>query len=115
VVRSGFFLPCVSAIPGNRLSLRIVHDQEQFTQEILPLEFELYYRATPVCGDYWSGEVEIAKQSSPLFSSTLGSQWRCVYRYCLSNPHTSGPLDWSINPIARELGCAKLSAFIPGC
>lgn len=114
VIRFGLFLPWVSAVHGNRLYLRIIHEQDQFLQQIQPLDFELSHSIDPVYGDYWSVEVDITGHPPPLPQSAWGSPGRYVYRYCLSNPNTSGPIDWIIDPFAREFGIGKLSAFTLG-
>jgi 1,4-alpha-glucan branching enzyme len=114
VVRFGLFLPWVSAAHGNRLFLKIIHEKDQFLQQIQPLEFELSHSLDPVYGDYWSVEVDIANHPPPLPESAWGSPGRYVYRYSLSNPNTSGPIDWIIDPFAREFGVGKLSAFTLG-
>lgn len=114
VVRFGLFLPWVSAAHGNRLFLKIIHEKDQFLQQIQPLEFELSHSLDPVYGDYWSVEVDIPGHPHPLPESAWGSPGRYVYRYSLSNPNTSGPIDWIIDPFAREFGVGKLSAFTLG-
>ena len=114
VVRFGLLLPWVAAGDGNRLYLKIIHEQDQFRQEIQPLEFELSHSTHPLYGDYWSGEVNIADVPRPHPQSAWGSPGRYVYRYSLSNPNSAGPIDWIIDPFAREFGVGKLSAFTLG-
>lgn len=114
VVRFGLLLPWVSTVHGNRLYLKIIHEQDQFLQQIQPLEFELSHSLDPIYGDYWSGEVDIAGHPPPVPQSAWGSPGRYVYRYCLSNPNAAGPIDWIIDPFAREFGVGKLSAFTLG-
>jgi maltooligosyltrehalose trehalohydrolase len=114
VVLFGLFLPWVAAENGNRLYVKIIHEQDQFLQEIQPLEFELSHSSHPVYGDYWSGEVNIGKETPPHPQSAWGSPGRYVYRYCLSNPNAAGPIDWIIDPFAREFGVGKLSALTLG-
>jgi hypothetical protein len=48
----GLFLPWVSAADGNRLSLKIIHESDQFLQDIPPLEFPLTHSIDPQYGDY---------------------------------------------------------------
>lgn len=114
VIRFGLFLPWVAAVHGNRLYLKIIHEQDQFLQQIQPLEFELAHSIDPVYGDYWSVEVDIAGHAPLLSQSAWGSPGRYVYRYCLLNPNASTPIDWIIDPFAREFGAGKLSAFTLG-
>jgi maltooligosyltrehalose trehalohydrolase len=114
VVSFGLFLPWVSAVDGNRLYLKIIHEDDQFLQQIQPLEFELAHSLDPSYGDYWSVEVDIANTPPPQPNSAWGSPGRYVYRYCLSNPNAPGLIDWIIDPFAREFGVGKLSAFTLG-
>ncbi len=114
VVLFGLLLPWVSAVDGNRLYLKIIHEQDQFLQQIQPLEFELSHSTDPIYGDYWSVELNIANHPPLHPQSAWGSPGRYVYRYCLSNPNASGPIDWIIDPFAREFGVGKLSAFTWG-
>lgn len=113
-VRFGLFLPWVSAADGNRLYLKIIHERDQFLQAIQPLEFELAHSTDPAYGDYWSADVDVTGTPAPHPKSAWGSPGRYVYRYQLVNPNTSGPIDWIIDPFAREFGVGKLSAFTLG-
>ena len=92
VVLFGLLLPWVSAVDGNRLYLKIIHEQDQFLQQIQPLEFELSHSTDPIYGDYWSVELNIANHPPLHPQSAWGSPGRYVYRYCLSNPNASGPI-----------------------
>ena len=109
----GFLLPWVSAADGNRLRVRIIHEADQFLQDIPPLEFELAHGIDPDYGDVWSGQADIAAVPPPHPRSAWGSPGRYVYRYCLDNP-SAGEIDWIIDPFAREFGVGKLSAITLG-
>ncbi len=113
-VRFGLLLPWVSAVHGNRLYVKIIHERDQFLQQIPPLEFELAHSTDPVYGDYWFLELDLTAQTPPHRKSAWGVPGRYVYRYCLSNPHAPGLIDWIIDPCAREYGVGKLSAFTLG-
>jgi len=41
IVEFGLFLPWVSAKDGNRLRVKVIHEQDQFLQDMQPSEFEL--------------------------------------------------------------------------
>ncbi|MCU0572622.1 MAG: alpha-amylase family glycosyl hydrolase, partial [Syntrophobacteraceae bacterium] len=114
IFRFGLLLPWVSAADGNRMYLKIIHEHDQFIQDIQPFEFELSHSVDPVHGDYWSVEVDITGRPPSHPQSAWGSPGRYVYRYSLSNPNASGPIDWIIDPFAREFGIGKLSAFTLG-
>lgn len=110
----GLFLPWVSAADGNRLWVKVIHEQDQFLQDIPPLLFELAHSSDPDYGDYWSVQVNILQQPKTHPASAWGTPGRYVYRYCLEKPGLAGPIDWIIDPFAREFGVGKLSAFTLG-
>ncbi len=114
VINFGLFLPWVSADAGNRLWVKIIHTKDQFLQRIQPLEFELANSSDPSYGDYWSTQVDIRQSGPPHPESAWGTPGRYVYRYCLQNPNTPEPIDWIIDPFAREFGVGKMSAFTMG-
>ncbi|MDZ8136402.1 MAG: alpha-amylase family glycosyl hydrolase [Nostoc sp. DedQUE04] len=113
IVDFGLFLPWVSQKDGNRLIIKIIHEKDQFLQDIQPLEFELKHSIDSEYGDYWSTQIDIKTQSKPSAKSAWGEPGRYVYRYCLQNPNR-GEIDWIIDPFAREFGVGKLSAFTLG-
>ena len=59
VVDFGLFLPWVSAENGNRLWVKIIHEKDQFLQNIPPLMFEMAHSNDSDYGDYWSVKVDI--------------------------------------------------------
>ena len=113
VIDFGMLLPLVSATDGNRLWVRVIHEQDQFLQDIQPMMFELTHSVDPDYGDYWSTRITIDPDSKPHPKSALGLPGRYVYRYLLKNPNVS-EIDWIIDPFAREFGVGKLSAFTLG-
>lgn len=72
VVEFGVFLPWVSAAMGNRLWVKIIHEKDQFQQDIPPLEFELQHSVDSAYGDYWSVSVNIAATTTPHSGSAWG-------------------------------------------
>lgn len=114
VVKFGVFLPWVSAVDGNRLWVKIIHEKDQFLQDIPPSMFELTHSPDPEYGDYWSVSVKISLQQKLHRASAWGTPGRYVYRYYLENPNTAEPIDWIIDPFAREFGVGKLSAITLG-
>jgi 1,4-alpha-glucan branching enzyme len=113
-VEFGLFLPWVSAADGHRLSIRIIHERDQFLQDVPPLDFPLSHSVDPQYGDYWSTQVVIDPARRPSSASAWGTPGTYVYRYQLSSPLLSKPLDWIVDPFAREFGVGKLSAFTLG-
>lgn len=114
VVDFGLFLPWVSAQDGNRLWLKLIHEKDQFLQDIPPRQFELSHSLDPVYGDYWSTQITFDPAARPQPRSAWGTSGRYVYRYALQNPNIPEIIDWIIDPFAREYGVGKLSAFTLG-
>jgi maltooligosyltrehalose trehalohydrolase len=112
-VTFGLWLPWVSAADGNALSVKIIHEQDQFLQGIPPREFPMTHSVRAPHGDFWSARVPIARTAPAVLGSAWGKAGRYVYRYRIVNPQ-AGSLDWIIDPFAREFGVGKLSAFTLG-
>ncbi|MCM0084413.1 hypothetical protein L4X63_22810 [Geomonas sp. Red32] len=112
-VTFGVWLPWVSDADGNSVSVKIIHEKDQFLQAIPPSEFPMAHSVRQPYGDYWSVTVPIAGTSPPAPGSAWGTPGRYVYRYQVTNPSV-GVLDWVIDPCAREFGAGKLSAFTLG-
>jgi maltooligosyltrehalose trehalohydrolase len=74
VVKFGIFLPWVSADQGNRLWVKVIHEKDQFIQEILPLLFEMTHSPDPDYGDYWSAEMDISATPKLHLASAWGLQ-----------------------------------------
>jgi 1,4-alpha-glucan branching enzyme len=120
IIDFGIFLPWVSSEDGNRLWVKIIHEKDQFLQNIPPLMFELAHSDDPDYCDYWSAILDVKSAAKPSPESAWGSPGRYVYRYCLQNPnlgergYPNKMLDWIIDPYAREFGVGKLSAITLG-
>ncbi|HXJ35581.1 MAG TPA: alpha-amylase family glycosyl hydrolase [Candidatus Eisenbacteria bacterium] len=111
-VTFGLWLPWVSAQHGNRVIVKVIHEQDQLLQAIAPREFPMSHADRSPYGDFWSVSVPIAG-APPSPGSAWGTPGRYVYRYQIENP-TVGRLDWIVDPFAREFGAGKLSAFTLG-
>jgi len=112
-VTFGIWLPWVSAADGNAVTVKIIHERDQFLQNIPPREFSLAHSVRAPYGDFWSVTLPIAGMPPPVAGSAWGSPGRYLYRYRIDNPNV-GSLDWIIDPCAREFGVGKLSAFTLG-
>jgi maltooligosyltrehalose trehalohydrolase len=113
VVTFALWLPWVSAADGNAVTVKIIHEDDQFLQDVRPREFPLTHSVRAPYGDFWSGTVPIAGAAPAVPGSAWGTPGRYVYRYAIANPNV-GTLDWIIDPCAREFGVGKLSAFTLG-
>lgn len=114
VINFGLLLPGISTDKGNKLWVRVIHEKDQFLQDILPLNFEMEHSENSEYGDYWSITINVVPQDKPRPYSAWGTPGKYVYRYCLENPDKQNPVDWVIDPFAREFGVGKLSAFTLG-
>jgi maltooligosyltrehalose trehalohydrolase len=112
-VTFGLWLPWVSATDGNAVTVKIIHEDDQFLQGVPPREFPLSHSVRAPYGDFWSGTVPIAGSAPAVPASAWGKTGRYVYRYTIANPRV-GKLDWIVDPFAREFGVGKLSAFTLG-
>lgn len=112
-VEFGLLLPWVSPSDGNQLWVKIIHENDQFLQDIAPNELELTHSIDPEYGDYWSGKINIKSSERTNPNSAWGSSGKYVYRYCLRRSDRP-EIDWIIDPFAREFGIGKLSAFTLG-
>ena len=90
-VEFGLFLPWISAVPGNRLYLKIIHAQVQFRPQIRLCEFELSHRLDSVYGYYWSVAVDIPDCPPSHLISAWGLPGLYVYRHKLANPLAATP------------------------
>ena len=112
-VTFGLWLPWVSAGDGNAVTVKIIHERDQFLQNVPPREFPLTHSLRAPYGDFWSATVPITGTAPGVPSSAWGTPGRYLYRYAITNPSV-GTLDWIIDPCAREFGVGKLSAFTLG-
>jgi len=112
-VTFGIWLPWVSDSDGNKVYVKIIHERDQFLQDIPPREFPLTHSVRMPYGDFWSATVPIAGTPPVAPGSAWGTPGRYVYRYRIDNPN-AGSLDWIIDPCAREFGVGKQSAFTLG-
>lgn len=109
-VTFGLWLPWVSPADGNVVTVKIIHEADQFLQAFPAREFQLAHSVRPPYGDFWSVTVPIAGTPPAVPGSAWGNPGRYVYRYTITNP-TVGTLDWIIDPFAREFGVGKQSVF----
>jgi len=110
-VRFGILLPWISARDGFRLTVKVIHERDQFLQRVQPVEAELQHTPHAHYGDHWSGQLRITGDSRA--GTHWGQPGRYVYRYCLIAP-TGQVFDGIVDPFAREFGLGKLAAFTLG-
>lgn len=111
-VAFGVWFPWVSAQDGNQVSVKVIHEDDRFLQNVPAREFPLAHANRPPYGDYWSASVPIAGTAAPA-GSAWGRPGTYLYRYCVTNPKV-GVVDWILDPVSREFGSGKQSAFTLG-
>jgi maltooligosyltrehalose trehalohydrolase len=108
-LRFGLFLPGVSPQTGHQLSVRVIHEHDQFLQDIDPVDVPMSHRQHPVYGDLWQGSVDLDAPTDLPDQAWWGRRGQYVYRYAARRP--DGELvDWILDPCAREFGVGKMSA-----
>ncbi|WP_413159979.1 alpha-amylase family glycosyl hydrolase [Capilliphycus salinus ALCB114379] len=118
LIEFGLFIPEISGPEGYQVFVKVIHEHDQFLQEIQPHKFELNYQPFDQsnyvnCLDYWSAKVNLKDCDKFHSNSSWGKKGKYLYRYCLKHPDRD-EIDWIIDPFAREFGMAKLSAFTIG-
>ncbi len=112
-VTFGLWLPWVADNDGNSVTIKIIHERDQFLKDVLPREFPMTHSVRQPYGDFWSATVPIFGTAPATPISEWGTAGRYVYRYQIDNPNV-GRLDWILDPFAREFAVGKLSAFTLG-
>ncbi len=117
VLDFGLYLPNVTAGFKVGFVLRIIHEADQLMQAIQPLDFTLANTINPAFpkGDYWTVRVDTkAPPPGPLVpSSKWGQPGTYLYRY-VATPVNGAPIDFIIDPYAREYGVGDISAVTVG-
>ena len=113
VVQFGIFLPGVDSGKGYAVSVKIIHETDQYLQAAQPALVTQVHSIDPTYGDYWSGQIDLNTAPPPPGSSAFGQPGRYVYRYVIHSP-TRGDVDFIIDPFSREVGVGRLSAITVG-
>ncbi len=108
-VRFGIYLPGLRFADGFEVIVRVIHEADQFTPGIEPVNFFLNWdNGHPY--DLWSVDVELAAEALP---SHFGKAGRYLYRYQLRRYGKPVAL-WFADPFAKEAGAGTRSAFSVG-
>jgi maltooligosyltrehalose trehalohydrolase len=113
VVQFGVFLPGVDPADGYAVSVKIIHETDQYLQSVQPALVAQAHTVDPTYGDYWSGQIDLNTAPAPAGSSGFGQPGRYVYRHVIHSP-TRGDIDFIIDPFSREVGVGRLSAITVG-
>jgi len=113
VISFGIFLPGVDPAQGYAVSIKIIHETDQYLQSVPPVVIAQAHSVDPTYGDYWSGQINLSQTAPPTGASAFGKPGLYVYRYVIHSP-TRGDIDFIIDPFARESGVGELSAIAVG-
>ncbi len=102
-VRLGVYLPGITYPGGYRVKARVIHERDQFIHDILPRDFDLWWRGGPL--DLWDLTVDLG--GGP---GHFGEAGRYLYRYQLLRGDQVVTL-WFADPFGHEAGTGNLSAF----
>lgn len=113
VIQFGIFLPGVDSGSGYNVSVKIIHETDQYLQAAQPAVVAQNHSVDATYGDYWSGTIDLNTAQPPPGSTAFGQPGRYVYRYLIHSP-TRGDIDFIIDPYSREVGVGRLSAITVG-
>lgn len=113
VIRFGIFLPGVDPAMGYNVSVKIIHETDQYLQAAQTATVTQTHSIDPLYGDYWSGQIDLNTAPAPPGSTAFGEAGRYVYRYVVHSP-ARGDIDFIIDPFSREVGVGRLSAILVG-
>lgn len=112
VIQFGIFLPGVDAARGYTVSVKIIHEKDQYLQAVQPVVAPQAHSVDATYGDYWSGQIDL-NAAVPPPGSSFGQPGRYAYRYLIHSP-SRGDIDFIIDPFSREVGVGRLSAITVG-
>jgi maltooligosyltrehalose trehalohydrolase len=113
IIQFGIFLPGVDSAKAYAVSVKIIHETDQYMQVVQPVLVPQAHSVDSIYGDYWSGQLNLNTAPPPPGSSAFGQLGRYVYRYLIHSP-TRGDIDFIIDPFSREVGVGRLSAITVG-
>ncbi|MFY7801791.1 MAG: alpha-amylase family glycosyl hydrolase [Limnoraphis robusta] len=119
LIEFSLLIPEISIQKDYQVFVKIIHENDQFIQDIQPHKFELKpshldYKNDSLPRDYWLGQVHLKPEDKYHKNSSWGKTGRYVYRYCLKLQNSEDEIDWIIDPFAREFGRGKASAVTVG-
>jgi len=108
-IQFGVLLPGINPAAGFSVTVRVIHEVDQFLHDVPPLAVALQHGIDDTYGDRWSGAVDLDRPSE-VAGPSWGRDGRYVYRLCINRGNDI--LDWVIDPFARDFGVGKLSAVV---
>ncbi|MBV9503194.1 MAG: hypothetical protein JO138_27795 [Acidobacteriaceae bacterium] len=113
VIQFGIFLPGVDSGKGYGVSVKVIHETDQYLHAAQPAVVGQTHSVDATYGDYWSGAIDLNTAAAPPGSTAFGKPGRYVYRYVIQSP-VRGDIDFIIDPFSREVGVGRLSAITVG-
>jgi 1,4-alpha-glucan branching enzyme len=113
VVQFGIFLPGIDPAQGYAVSVKIIHEKDQYIQAAQAAVVAQTHSVDATYGDYWSGQIDLNTAQPPAGSSCFGQPGRYVYRYFIHSARR-GDIDFIVDPFSREVGVGRLSAITVG-
>jgi len=65
VIQFGIFLPGVDPATGYAVSVKIIHETDQYLQAAAPALVAQAHSVDPTYGDYWSGQINLTTAPPP--------------------------------------------------
>jgi maltooligosyltrehalose trehalohydrolase len=72
VLKFGIFLPGVDPARGYAVSVKIIHEDDQYIQSVQPVILPQTHSVDPRYGDYWSGTVNLSAQPATANAKSWG-------------------------------------------
>jgi 1,4-alpha-glucan branching enzyme len=105
-VHLGIYLPGITFNKGYRLSVRIIHEADQFIRGIEPKDFWMSW-VNGSALDLWQATIPLVVDPA----SHFGQDGRYLYRYQLQRADGSEVAFWFADPFGFDAGIGTLSAF----
>jgi 1,4-alpha-glucan branching enzyme len=109
----GVLLPWVSPETGHQVRVKVIHERDQFLQDVPPHRFDLAHSVHPSYGDRWDTTIRLDDHPPLHPRSAWGQPGTYIYRYEVQAP-SGRRIDWVCDPFGREFGVGKLSAVTLG-
>ena len=113
ILQFGVLLPWVTPGNGQSVDVLVIHEDDQYLQDIPAVDVSLQHSVDPDYGDLWSGQVDVSAPAGQPAGSHWGTPGRYVYRLIVTDPNR-GRINWVIDPYARDFGVGKQSAVLLG-
>src|SRR4029077_7617454 len=76
VIEFGILLPGIDPDRGYAVSVKIIHEVDQYLQAVQPVSVAQAHAVDPTYGDYWSGQIDLTRTPPPSGSAAFGKPGR---------------------------------------